>query len=722
MKIISSRTSCGLALVALLLNNASQTFAASDFTENTYDDSTSVNGEWMWWGVGTYAWDSTQDHTGNGGGSLYLSELYSTSNNGGNNQISIGESFSHSGSYNGGVTIDATLYTNVSLWVKWDTNSTVNFNNWQSQGDNGLQLQFTGSGVGSGWGQEDLGSVTLPDTATNGQWVHVNVPINQTIPDLSVMQAWDFKKYNPDAPAGQADETAGFWIDDIVIQAAGGPPPPPTLSFQKPITGLNINVPSGPYNRESIESVNAESWVGHGSTPVTYSFTIKKGVDGSTGATFQNHIFIAPSPGTESSPDWNEANCIFADLEAAANGGTSWNFRYKTNNPNANDMVYNAGPVSSVTVTSGGSGYTVAPTVGFSGGGGSGATATAQIDPVAGTVTNVTIVTGGTGYSSAPTVVFTNDATGGSGVAATATIPSSGLGTLATINDTNRVGTWTLTFVNDTNITMTTPSGNSTNFTMPEGAAQMFADPAQIYFGAQANNSAGIGQDSILSEVKITGTANPLDDVFATDSSLDTNTWSVNAVDSQGIVLVPASSAYWLTWTVPDTGFSIITSTNLGSSANWNDLTGVTPFQLGALKWTLLDATNLPGQNAGFFALIKRSFTQLQVLLPGETNAPGTSTGKIGTPDQVSLGAGGLETVTINACDSTWHIVNVSGDSISVASTDGSGINPNPSPLAGGTVQEMVEFGSEGSFTITAQDESNTNIPSATSSSVTVGP
>jgi len=31
--------------------------------------------------------------------------------------------------------------------------------------------------------------------------------------------------------------------------------------------------------------------------------------------------------------------------------------------------------------------------------------------------------------------------------------------------------------------------------------------------------------------------------------------------------------------------------------------------------------------------MVKRAFTQLQVLLPGETNAPNTTTGKIGTPD-----------------------------------------------------------------------------------------
>lgn len=61
--------------------------------------------------------------------------------------------------------------------------------------------------------------------------------------------------------------------------------------------------------------------------------------------------------------------------------------------------------VSGVTITNGGAGYVTAPTVSFSGGGGTGATGTATV--VNGVVTAVTITAGGSGYSSAPTVTFT---------------------------------------------------------------------------------------------------------------------------------------------------------------------------------------------------------------------------------------------------------------------------------------------------------------------------
>lgn len=63
-----------------------------------------------------------------------------------------------------------------------------------------------------------------------------------------------------------------------------------------------------------------------------------------------------------------------------------------------------AGAVSSVTIVDGGSDYTTAPRVRFTGGGGSGALATTTL--TTGAVSGVTIVTGGSGYTSAPTVTF----------------------------------------------------------------------------------------------------------------------------------------------------------------------------------------------------------------------------------------------------------------------------------------------------------------------------
>lgn len=70
--------------------------------------------------------------------------------------------------------------------------------------------------------------------------------------------------------------------------------------------------------------------------------------------------------------------------------------------------------VNTADVTAGGSGYTAA-TVAFSGGGGTGATATATVS--GGAVTAITITGAGTGYTSRPTITISGDGTGATGSA-----------------------------------------------------------------------------------------------------------------------------------------------------------------------------------------------------------------------------------------------------------------------------------------------------------------
>ena len=48
-------------------------------------------------------------------------------------------------------------------------------------------------------------------------------------------------------------------------------------------------------------------------------------------------------------------------------------------------------------------------------------------------------------------------------------------------------------------------------------------------------------------------------------------------------------------------------------------------------------------------------FTRLQVLLPGETEAPGTITGKLGTPEYQTVGV--PFTIMVRACDDEWYTV-----------------------------------------------------------------
>lgn len=75
--------------------------------------------------------------------------------------------------------------------------------------------------------------------------------------------------------------------------------------------------------------------------------------------------------------------------------------------------------VGSVTVTDGGTLYAEGATISFTGGGGTGAAATAVA--VDGVITEINVTDGGTGYTTVPTVVITA-VNGGSGATATAVL------------------------------------------------------------------------------------------------------------------------------------------------------------------------------------------------------------------------------------------------------------------------------------------------------------
>ncbi|MBS1159162.1 MAG: Fibronectin type domain protein [Proteobacteria bacterium] len=83
--------------------------------------------------------------------------------------------------------------------------------------------------------------------------------------------------------------------------------------------------------------------------------------------------------------------------------------------------------ISSITLTSGGTGYTSTPTVVFNGGvdltvpGNAKASATATVDPVSKKISGLTLTSPGSGYTSAPQITFS----GGGGIGATASVATS---------------------------------------------------------------------------------------------------------------------------------------------------------------------------------------------------------------------------------------------------------------------------------------------------------
>ena len=73
------------------------------------------------------------------------------------------------------------------------------------------------------------------------------------------------------------------------------------------------------------------------------------------------------------------------------------------------------------------------------------------------------------------------------------------------------------------------------------------------------------------------------------------------------------------------------------------------------------------------------AFTQLQLLVPGETTAPGSASGKTGTPNAQFIGTG-FE-VTVNAVDAYWNLIDTVSDTVGLSSSDTSATLPARSRL-----------------------------------------
>jgi hypothetical protein len=436
-------------------------------------------------------------------------------------------------------------------------------------------------------------------------------------------------------------------------------------------------------------------WVGQATpaNPVSYSFTIKDFPNNPSGGA-EAYLFLSPNPNSiDGAPDWNETNCVVVYVQSNGSGTATMHFQYKVNNSYNNAMY-------------GGGTWTVADTE---------------------TIITPDVSTNYFYFTNAPGslpggLIYTPVSPGVTNVSAER-------GELANITNSTPLGTWTVKFTSDTNVTLITPSGTSTNFIIPAyniSTLAPAATPLNVYLGGQANNTDGLYKAVVYSNFSVSGSATPFSEDFLTETALDTvNTWNNSmAAGPGGVFIAPATAAYWLTWTLPAAGFSPEVSGNLGNPLAWTSPASIKTLTMNGTVAQLISATDLPAGAAAYFHLIKRIATKMQVLLPGETNAPNTLTGKIGTPNHVSLGTdNGLVTVSINSVDATWHIVN-SSDTVDISTTDTAAGGIGSYSLANGTLQHQMQFQTQSppNWTVTVTNLSNLNIAPGTSAPLTVDP
>jgi autotransporter-associated beta strand protein len=112
------------------------------------------------------------------------------------------------------------------------------------------------------------------------------------------------------------------------------------------------------------------------------------------------------------------------------------------------------------------------------------------------------------------------------------------------------------------------------------------------------------------------------------------------------------------------------------------------------------------------------AFSKLQILLPGETAAPGTATGKTGNPSHQGIGI--AFDITVNAVDAFWNLIATVTDTVSITSSDPAASPPANAPLVGGRRTFTITHNSVGGFFLTATNLTTGTQSPATSASMTV--
>src|SRR5436309_2068234 len=133
------------------------------------------------------------------------------------------------------------------------------------------------------------------------------------------------------------------------------------------------------------------------------------------------------------------------------------------------------------------------------------------------------------------------------------------------------------------------------------------------------------------------------------------------------------------------------------------------------MSWTMVK--NSGWASVGVSIKPAHVFTKLQLLVPGETAAPGTASGKTGTP--AAQTAGTPFTVTVNAVDANWNVVSAT-DTVAITSSDVNATLPVSAALVAGTKTFSVTLATVGSRTMTATDATDGTKTANTSPATTV--
>jgi hypothetical protein len=161
---------------------------------------------------------------------------------------------------------------------------------------------------------------------------------------------------------------------------------------------------------------------------------------------------------------------------------------------------------------------------------------------------------------------------------------------VARITNATFAGTWQIRFTSATDGTLITPSGSSTNFSLPADVAATFANPLAYFIGIQPDPTTAIGEFADLLSVQTAGVASPgvpINTDFTTAGDIDTNVWMNASVSTAAMKLVTDTTSWWLFAAYPDYGEVTATAPDLLGSVAWKTPAYYTGYDTNLFKATV---------------------------------------------------------------------------------------------------------------------------------------
>lgn len=340
------------AAVALTASSSLAQNVVLSFPTNSIFATNGLAAAWQWWGgaAAVRYFDATND-AGNDptSGSIKITATWPTGS-GSDYQYSVGLSLGGVGAYGLETTLNPLNYTNFEFDLKWDTNSTINITNHMTGGDpSGFGFGFVATQYGQSW----VVNSNQPVLVNDGLWHHYTIKID---PSWPVIPGVIFKKYMG-YNADNEGKTSAFWVDNLKFDFnLSTEIPKPQMTIAKAVKGLNIIAArSGDqYQREGIRSIPADSieWYGN-PAPVTYSWTIGEFPSRATAPGYFGTLFLVPNGAGGMTPDWDDPNIIVVETSVNAAGEGIGTFRFKTNGPASNGVLYGVGSLGVLTNSTG---------------------------------------------------------------------------------------------------------------------------------------------------------------------------------------------------------------------------------------------------------------------------------------------------------------------------------------------------------------------------------